>query len=74
VTGIQQVGFGIVDCRIPLGDDAFILASLDESAISICDDVHRLIEGISGLSCHAACGQDEQREREKKYIQSDQPA
>jgi hypothetical protein len=35
VTGIQQVGFGIVDCRIPLGDDAFILASLDESAISI---------------------------------------
>jgi hypothetical protein len=47
VTGIQQVGFGIVDCGIPLGDDAFILASLDESIISICDDMHRLIGGIS---------------------------
>jgi hypothetical protein len=54
VTGIQQVGFGIVDCGIPFGDDAFILASLDESALSICDDMHRLVGGISGLSCHAA--------------------
>jgi hypothetical protein len=53
VTGIQQVGFGIVDCWFPFGDDAFILASLDESAISIRDDMHRLIGGISGLSCHA---------------------
>jgi hypothetical protein len=54
VTWIQQVGFGIVDCGIPLGDDAFILASLDKSAISICDDMHRLVGGISGLSFHAA--------------------
>jgi hypothetical protein len=54
VTGIQQVGFGIVDCGIPFGDNTFILASLGESAISIRDDMHRLIEGISGLSYHAA--------------------
>jgi hypothetical protein len=52
--GIQQMGYGINDCGTPLGDDAFILASLDESSISICDDIHRLIGGISGLSFHAA--------------------
>jgi hypothetical protein len=48
VTGNQRVGFGIVDCGIPFGDNTFILASLDESAISIRDDIHRLLEGISG--------------------------
>jgi hypothetical protein len=41
-------------CGIPFGDNTFILASLDESAISIRDDMHRLVGGISGLSCHAA--------------------
>jgi hypothetical protein len=54
VTGAQQVGSGIVDCGTPLGDDAFILASLDEPAVTICNDIHRLIGGISELSCHAA--------------------
>jgi hypothetical protein len=54
VTGIQQIGFGVVDCGIPFVDNTFILASLDESAVAICDDIHRLIDGISGLSCHAA--------------------
>jgi hypothetical protein len=54
VTGIQQVGFGVKDCGIPFGDDAFILASLDESAVTICDDIHRLAGGIPELSCHAA--------------------
>jgi hypothetical protein len=47
VTGVHQVGFDIVDCGIPFGDSTFILASLDESAISICDDMHRLVGGIS---------------------------
>jgi hypothetical protein len=54
VTGVQRVGFGIKDCGMPFGDETFILASLDESAISICDDMHRLIGGISELSSHAA--------------------
>jgi hypothetical protein len=43
-----------VDCGIPFGDSTFILASLDESAISIGGDMHRLVGGTSGLSCHAA--------------------
>jgi hypothetical protein len=54
VTGVQQVGFSIKDCGIPFSDSTFILASLDESAITICDDSHRLIEGISEISSHAA--------------------
>jgi hypothetical protein len=54
MTRVQQVGFGIVDCGIPFGDNTFILASLDESTISIGDDMHRLAGGISGLSSHAA--------------------
>jgi hypothetical protein len=54
VTGVQQVGFGIKDCGIPFGDKTFILASLDESAVPICKDIHRLIEGISEISSHAA--------------------
>jgi hypothetical protein len=51
---MAQVGFGIKDCGIPFGDITFILASLDESTITICDDIHRLIEVISKFSSHAA--------------------
>jgi hypothetical protein len=54
VTGVQQVAFGIVDCGITFGDSTFILASLDESAATICDDIHRLAGGISAISSHAA--------------------
>jgi hypothetical protein len=54
VTGVQQVGFGIVDCGISFGDDTFILASPDESAVTICDDIHQLAAGISEHSNHAA--------------------
>jgi hypothetical protein len=54
VTGVQQVGFGIVDCGIPFGDNTFILALLDESAISSRDDMHRLVGGVSVLSCYAS--------------------
>jgi hypothetical protein len=54
VTGVQQMGFGIVDCGIPFGDGAFTLASLDESAVAICDDIHHLVAGISEISSHAA--------------------
>jgi hypothetical protein len=58
VTGVQQVGFGIKDCRIPFGDNTFIHASLNESAITIRDDAHGLIEGISDgqLLMRAPCG------------------
>jgi hypothetical protein len=51
--GVQQVGFGIVDCGTPLGDDHFILASLEESAVTICNDIHHLVAGISEHSTHA---------------------
>jgi hypothetical protein len=54
VTGVQQVGFGVKDCRIPFGDDAYILAMLEESALNICDDIHRFIAGISKHSSHDA--------------------
>jgi hypothetical protein len=54
VTGVKRVGFGIVDCGIPFGDDAVILASLDESAVTIGDDIPRLAGGISAISSHAA--------------------
>jgi hypothetical protein len=47
VTGAQQVGFGVMDHGIPFGDDAYILASLDEAAVAICDEIHRLIADIS---------------------------
>jgi hypothetical protein len=48
------VGFRIVNCGIPFGDSTFILASLDEAAVAICDDMHRLVAGISEISSHAA--------------------
>jgi hypothetical protein len=54
VTGVQQVGFGVKDCGTPLGDNISILASLDESAVTICDYIHHLIEGISEHSSHAS--------------------
>jgi hypothetical protein len=54
VTGVVQVGFGVTDCGIPFGDDALFLAALDKAAVAICDDIHRLIEGITELSSHAA--------------------
>jgi hypothetical protein len=47
VTGIQQVAFGIVDCGILFSDGNFILASLDEFAVTICDDIHQLAAEIS---------------------------
>jgi hypothetical protein len=53
VTRVQQVGFGIVDCGIPFGDDTFIFASLEESAVTIYDDIHQLVAGISEHSNHA---------------------
>jgi hypothetical protein len=43
-----------VDCGILFGDDTFILASLGESALTICNDIYRLIGGISEHSNHAA--------------------
>jgi hypothetical protein len=54
VTGVQQVGFGIVDCGISFGDENFILASLDESAVTICDDIHQFVACIPEHSNHAA--------------------
>jgi hypothetical protein len=54
VTGVVQVGHGITDCGIPLGDDAYIYATLDEAANAICLDMHRLIGGILEYSNHAA--------------------
>jgi hypothetical protein len=51
--GVQQVGFGIVDCGIPFDDNEFILASLEESAVTICDDINHLVAGISRHSSHA---------------------
>jgi hypothetical protein len=48
------VGYGVKDCGIPFGDDAFILAMLDNAAVAICLDIHRLIGGISELRSHAA--------------------
>jgi hypothetical protein len=64
MTGVQQVGFGVKDCGIPFGDDAYILAMLNEAAVAICDDIHRLVAGISEISeffdgqllTHAPCG------------------
>jgi hypothetical protein len=53
VTGVQQVGFGNKDCGIPFGNDASILAMLNEAAVAICDDIHRLTTGISEISSHA---------------------
>jgi hypothetical protein len=47
------VGFGVKNCGIPFGDDAYILAMLDKSTVTICDDIHRLIESISEHSSHA---------------------
>jgi hypothetical protein len=49
VAGVQLVGHGIVYCGISFGDDAFILATLDKAADSICHDIHRLIGGISNF-------------------------
>jgi hypothetical protein len=54
MTGVELVGHGIVDCGIPLGDNAFILAMLDKAADSIFLEIHRLIGGISEYSNHAA--------------------
>jgi hypothetical protein len=54
VTGVELVGHGIVECGIPLCDDAFIYATLDKTADSICLEIHRLIKGISEHSNHAA--------------------
>jgi phosphatidylethanolamine-binding protein (PEBP) family uncharacterized protein len=54
VTEVEQIGFGVMDCGIPFGKDAYILAMLDKAAVTIFDDIHRLIGGISELSSHAA--------------------
>jgi hypothetical protein len=54
-TGSRQVGHGFMDCRIPFGDDALILAMPSKAADAICDDIHRLIAGISKLSSHDPC-------------------
>jgi hypothetical protein len=43
-----------VDCGIPFGDDTFILASLDKAAVTSCNDIHRLVTGISDHRDHAA--------------------
>jgi hypothetical protein len=61
------MGRGIMDCRIPTGDDAFIYATLDKTADAINLDINRLIEGISEtqqpcslfdglLLLHSPCG------------------
>jgi hypothetical protein len=54
VTGVEQVGLGVMGCGIPFGDDACILAILAKAAVAIYDGIHRLIGGISKLSSYAA--------------------
>jgi hypothetical protein len=50
VTGVEQVSFDILDYGIPFGDDIFRLASLDKSAVTICDDTHQLFTGTKTLN------------------------
>jgi hypothetical protein len=53
-TGVELVGYGIMDCGIPMGDNAFIYTTLDKAADTICLDIPRLIEDISEHSNHAS--------------------
>ena len=48
------MGYGIIDCGIPVGDDPFVLATCSELGDAICEDIERLTKGISEYSCHAA--------------------
>jgi hypothetical protein len=41
-------------CGIPIGDDAFIYATLDKVADAVCLDIHCLIESIFEHSKYAA--------------------